>query len=243
MQTFHHSFSSIFTPLLCCLLCCTLISACGSSSVSSPASEQHASSQGQKLASSMADYIQQTIKQPNTPRKQVAVLKKALKNNNKISPADYNAAWSGYTQCMVDRGYKNPEYSSYRGFRDLPQTDENGLSKAQDEKLSKDLSFCYADNVFAINVIWKAQIGNPDLLTDTNESIVDCLHRHHVAPKSYTTSDYTRDSEKFSNSAAQTNPFPYDYTTNPWARSCEVANGKGVGLVDDHYWKVIDSLR
>lgn len=129
---------------------------------------------------------------------QKAALERAVQNGGKVSQSDYERAWSDYKQCIVDKGYSAPELYKYSsGVYALPTYDTPGGTTSEQQKSSKrlneDLSACGTLHVTDINTVYKLQIGNPGLSTDTSTVAVDCLRRENVKPKSYTAEQLDKD--------------------------------------------------
>lgn len=75
---------------------------------------------GQKVAGSMEEYIDQALSWQTTTDKERKVLEQA-KQDGELSVSDYEQAWSDFKSCMVERGYPPFELANYNGIYDMPQ--------------------------------------------------------------------------------------------------------------------------
>ena len=83
-----------------------------SDSATSESSSENGSADGQKLAASLSEWIEQRESQGNIAESQKTILDKA-KSTGEISTSDYEKAWSDYRQCMIDKGYKEIKLIKY----------------------------------------------------------------------------------------------------------------------------------
>lgn len=195
--------------VLACVACVGMVAAgcagCGSSGGSSHSQSNSAGSSdsssssgnkaagGAKIAPTLKDYVQSLLDSDSDSMsaQQKAALERAVQNDGKVSQSDYK-------QCIVDKGYSAPELYKYSsGVYALPTYDTPGGTASEQQKSSKrlneDLSACSMLHITDISTVYKLQIGNPGLSTDTSAVAVDCLRRENVKPKSYTAEQLDKD--------------------------------------------------
>lgn len=232
--------------VLACAACVGMVAAgcagCGASGGSSSAQSGSSSSSsssdsnpanGAKIAPTLKDYIQSLLDSDSTSMsaQQKAALERAVQNGGKVSQSDYERAWSDYKQCIVDKGYSAPELYKYSsGVYTLPTYDTPGGTTSEQQKSSKklndDLSACGMLHITDIDTVYKLQIGNPGLSTDTSAVAVDCLRRENIKPKSYTAEQLDKD---LSSSES-------GLTSNPKALNCLVTSGINVAPSNAPVW-------
>lgn len=184
---------------------------------------------GARKADSMSSFIDQILSYPETTDKAREVLERARENGG-ISVSDYENAWADYKQCMLDKGYREILLIKYpNGMYDEAMHTRG--THEQESKYDDDKAICSAD-LNPINMVYGMQQGNPDLYSNINEAIVDCLKKNHVVPKGYTAEQYAQEQMDGPDS------FTYD-VKNPKVRGCQVANKSFVYYEDDpveHLW-------
>lgn len=205
MDTVYIRVCALFAAL-CCML---VLSACGDGggegggedvsepSATSPASSATASSSG-RLASSLGGYLQGFVdnRRAQMSDAQYDILARSARNGS-ISRADYEEAWNNYKQCMVDKGYTEPVLVEYaNGIYDYPLTNATGMSDEQIAKLNEDDPSCMFSEIGVVKSAYNVQVGNPGLLRDTDEAIVDCLHRTGRVPEGYTKEQWGKEAAK-----------------------------------------------
>lgn len=207
---FSRSRHSGFVALL--LVVCVMLSGCGAAQEGKDedageddrVSQMMTRDQGEKLASSLEVYIDQSMKDVENSQQLkeldstgeakeriLSVLRKA-KENGGVSVTDYETAMSGYKQCMLDRGYKEI----------ILLKESNGVYKeaghrvgtgGQDDKYGQDMLECGILYSSTINGVYKTQVGNPGLYKNPYEGTLDCLRREDVAPKGYSLDELEHD--------------------------------------------------
>ncbi|MBM6699082.1 hypothetical protein H7U32_01805 [Bifidobacterium pullorum subsp. saeculare] len=187
-----------------------------------------AAENGQKLAGSMDEYIDQVLSWDSTTDRERTVLERA-KRDGKLSISDYEQAWSDFKSCMVDRGYPPFELVSYNGIYAMPALKFTGTENEW-EKYKKDYDSCYGQ-ITAIVSIYTMQVANPNLYTDMVEAVADCLRREKVVPADYTADDLRRESG--SDQGSGEDPYEYFDRTDPVFRGCKVANGWTTAYAND----------
>lgn len=215
----------------------TSLSGCAGGKESAPAEDNPSSSQEEtggddeggkdeaKLADSLQSYIEQTLDQAqkavqagkltSPSEAQLDILRRA-KETGSMTQSDYEQAWSNYKQCVVNRGEPEPILQRFSNgtYHQAPfrESDEHSNS-FQDA-----ISICEFAEVIYIEDVYGAQIDNPNLYSDMDTAVVDCLHRKNLAPKGYT-------GKKLSEEWAKGDgKFSFD-PSDPDARSCMNANG------------------
>ncbi|KFI49342.1 hypothetical protein [Bifidobacterium biavatii] len=207
-----------------------------SSHDSSQSDSSETKPQGEKLASSLSEYIDEAI--GNEPegypmdKSQIAMLERAQADGGKVSATDYETAWTNYRQCMVAKGYADPALLKYsNGVYEKPVTDASGLSRSQIDKLTADDRYCEWSYVHTIDDVYRLQVGNAELIWDPYEAAVDCLRRNNLVPQSYT-DDSLREDHQLRLEGKETS---VDFA-DPSISSCIAANGLTIGNPDTA-WK------
>lgn len=182
--------------------------------------------QGEKLASSLSDYIDVLIEtQPaDIPmdESQKDMLERAKANGGTLSSGDYETAWSNFKQCMVQLGYATPTVIQYsNGIYVKPVTNVEGMSQEQIDKLSEDNSHCSFTYLNAVNAAYKLQVGNPSLEQNSYQAAVDCLRHEQLIGASYTAEQLQ---DAFSRGMGHNDDSELD-VSNPSVASCLAANG------------------
>lgn len=176
----------------------------GAPSRNDGATQSMTANRGEKLASSMKEYIDQTMQDVEASRqlkeldptgeateRQLSVLRRA-KEDGGVSVTDYETARSGYKQCMLDKGYKEivllkESNGAYK------EAGHKGGTTEQNEQYNTDMLHCGILYSSAIDGVYKAQTGNPNLFKNPYEGTLDCLRRLKVAPKNYKLDDLEHD--------------------------------------------------
>lgn len=217
--------------LYCAVLAAGLLILTGCGTVD--ASPQHATAPtsveapSAKIASSLSERIQNllamndTLSQPMS-EKQIAILKRALDHDGKVSKTDYDQAWSNYQQCVIDKGYAAPTSTIYsdgiRGSTTVTDADDRGedaLHKAQD-----DSGACLSSEYLMVDEMYRLSLGNPQLYADRDEGFVDCLKRKELVDPSYTAQQFKKEFEQ-SGEEYEANPEQYP-PKEAWQKSQEV---------------------
>ena len=186
-----------------------------SSSASAPAGTS------ERFATNLDEYIDQILRQDSgqaASEWQKTVLQNA-KGGKGISASDYEKAWSNYTSCMTGKGYKPFNLDRYpNGIYHMPARMTG--TPAQEQKYRSDYYDRYYANVDALDSVYSMQVGNPSLIKDQDEAIVDCLKRDNLVDKSYTASDLRRERGLDGGKGR----YSFD-RRNMSVRGCLVANG------------------
>ena len=193
---------------------------------------------GQKTASSLSEYIDQVIRDlQNEPaiaqadpsgktlKERVAQLRRA-KERGGLTVSEYESAWSGYKQCMLDRGYKEIILIKLPNGLYKEAGHRMGTSE-QESRYSDDTDTCMALNVFGLDSVYNTQVGNPGLYRNQFEGILDCLRRADLTPKDYDVDDLRRDLYEQSPEKRAVD------TESPDARGCFIANSLWVASNND----------
>lgn len=236
--------------MACVALVCGVLAGCGgndgkdsaddgSSGKSDPFDRMMSENQGQKLASSLDAYIDKAIKDMETDqytieadptgkaREHTLDVLRAAKERGGLTVSEYESAWAGYKQCMLDRGYK--EIILIKQSNGLyKEAAHRGGTPEQEVRFSDDQTDCKAMNVFGIDSVYQAQVGNPGLYRNVFEGILDCFRRENLAPKGYDMDDLEHDLYEARE--------PEDFIVNPesaGAQACFLGNGMYVGSSKD----------
>lgn len=86
---------------------------------------------------------------------------------------------------------------------------------------------CDQLHITNIDTVYKLQIGNPTLSTNSSAVAVDCLRRENVKPKSYTVEQLEKDLVSDHNGL----------TNNAKALDCLVTSGVNVTPADETPWQ------
>ncbi|MBW3083146.1 hypothetical protein [Bifidobacterium phasiani] len=183
---------------------------------------------GQKIAGSMGEYIDQVLSWGDLTDKERTMLERA-RQDGALSVSDYEQAWSDFRACMTDRGYPPFELANYNGVYAMPPLDFTGTPDEWD-RYKNDYDACYGQ-IDAIDVVYAMQVGNPGLYTDMYEAVADCLRREEAVPADYTADDLRRESGDDSGSGDD--PYAYFDRQDPVFRGCKAANGWTSAYADD----------
>lgn len=230
----------VFSALVVCALCLGMCSCGQETSDADPATtgddasataSPSASESVGHLAASMKDYMVYVYNREKDKGEmsetQLAMVERAAENGS-VSEADYEAAWNNFKSCMVDLGYTTPVLMKFpNGIYEV--AGGSGGTPEQLSKFSTDYSDCMGKEVVVIKDLYGVQVGNPDLISDTDAGIVDCLHKADVVPASYTKQQYLK--EKKANDELQgRGDFSEGYSfdrKDPKVRGCFSAFGTG----------------
>ncbi|RSX58887.1 hypothetical protein [Bifidobacterium samirii] len=184
------------------LACVMMLAACGGQTEDTAVPD----GTGERLASSFTAYAEQLLERDGDvlAPAQYEVLEQAARTGE-ISAADYAAAWSDFSSCVVDSGYPRPDYymlenGLYQGGSITAPPEYNG-DIAYGERLLEASSVCKTAHLIAIQEFYQAQAGNPNLYADRSEGAVDCLRRAELVPQSYTIAQYREERDLWNHNA------------------------------------------
>lgn len=181
-----------------------LLAGCGSEDVDSDTGVE-----GQRIASSMQDYVQLVLDFDQKARngqiqgapmgdRQVAILERALENGGRVSRTDYEQAWASYRQCVVNKGYTAPPIMKVGEFYQAQWSMASVEGQeAREEKLREDDMACGMAEMLNVNEVYQRQNSNPNLYRNPSEGVVDCLHRNNLVKTAYTAKDYDEENRRF----------------------------------------------
>lgn len=156
-----------------------------------------ASQTGGKIASSLQEFAQFLLdadaKHPSMADEQKEAIERAVKNNGKLTRADYEQAWSTYRTCITSRGWTSPPVIQHGDLYGEPQVNTKGMSKEQSDRLFEDIQDCAFKYKTNVDSLYRTQVGNPGLSSDTDQLIVDCLIKNGVVPVSFTKKQYKKE--------------------------------------------------
>jgi len=171
-----------------------------------------------KIANSIPDYIDFLLDldaKPDTKYPMSDAQKTILKRSRKsgsVSKPDYELAWSNYKQCVTSYGYTTPVLRQFsNGLYMIAMRDTTGMSDQQRKKFNEDENKCYNTEVIAVTGVYQMQIGNPGMLSDGDQAMVDCLHKAGIVPKNYDKEAYKKDLDAH----AKNQPTTVDFS-NGW---------------------------
>lgn len=181
-----------------------------------------------KIANSIPDYIDFLLDldaKPDTKYPMSDAQKTILKRSRKsgsVSKPDYELAWSNYKQCVTSYGYTTPVLRQFsNGLYMIAMRDTTGMSDQQRKKFNEDENKCYNTEVIAVTGVYQMQIGNPGMLSDGDQAMVDCLHKAGIVPKNYDKEAYKKDLDAH----AKNQPTTVDFS-NAEMQSCWVATAR-----------------
>lgn len=186
---------------------------------------------GQKLASSLREYIDQTLKEGSISDFQRQILERSQQSGS-IAVSDYESAWSGYKQCMADKGYRGIILTKYPNGLYMEAARKQGTGPQESQYL-QNRQTCETAYVSAVQDVFGVQVGNPSLFSNMSEAIVDCFHRESLVPKSYTAQRF----DKEQTSSSDGPRYSFD-ERNPKIRACMASNGYATGFPGDETEKL-----
>lgn len=173
-----------------------------------------------RYASSLQEWTEKNLRfakqSDKVSDRQIQILEESVRSGE-VSTADYERAWSNYKQCVVGKGQPEPQLVKYPNGL-YAQMGVTGGERKAGAFLSA-AQACNTAEVLYVVMVYNAQVGNPGLYQDSDEQMVDCLHRAEFIPKSYTVDDYRRE--------RRADAFSFD-KLDVNVRSCEVASNKAV---------------
>ncbi|WP_152233527.1 hypothetical protein [Bifidobacterium leontopitheci] len=146
-----------------------------------------------------------------------------VSRTGKVPVSDYENAISGYRQCMLALGYKEIVFLEVGGGLKEEAMHRSGTAQ-QEEKYAQDSADCWFAHGAGIAHLYETQIGNPSLLSDPMEAIVDCLKRKKLVDVSYSAEQLKKErSEERSTTSGST--WVYSFKDSPESSTCLVSNG------------------
>lgn len=223
---------------LLCLLCAAVVlsgGACGRGGAAPGAGAGDAgstasSSSSGKLAASLKDYIvnvnNRVQGEASISDSEKQILARSAKNG-KVSAADYQSAWNDFSNCIVDRGYSTPVLHKFpNGMYQLAGENTTGGTQEQMGRLGSDVSDCMLKYVSDVDSVYQVQIGNPGLLSDSEEALVDCFHKTGMVPASYTKEQWLTEQAASQKASSPTSSYSVDMK-DPQIRGCLATYGYG----------------
>lgn len=183
-------------------LVCT-VSSCGQGDEpdhATPSNIQGAQAGAERLAGSLSERVHFVLDMDgaNLKPEQSEMLNRALKNDGKVSHADYEQAWRNYQQCMVSKGYQPEPLMRYQDGLYASTTVRNTLpSKEQEEKFQHDFGECRSGYVTYVDELYRMAIGNQSLFFDPTVAIVQCLKEKELVPASYTPQRFSEERDRY----------------------------------------------
>lgn len=175
---------------------------------------------GERLAGSFDELLEQHLEDEENPYV-VEVLNAAIDTGG-ITQAQYDEAHRMYTECMVHAGYKEAHKRMSSGIIQITPPD---MSAEEAQKYMDTAGEC-ADELAPVEALYRAQQGNPDLLSNGDEIVVACFKRSQVVDATYTTTDLAEDLESRFEEAVYD---PNDATV----QECFSAGGYSVAFEED----------
>ena len=223
----------------CCVCCCAVVvlsgGACGRGGAAPGAGAGDAgstasSSSSGKLAASLKDYIvnvnNRVQGEASISDSEKQILARSAKNG-KVSAADYQSAWNDFSNCIVDRGYSTPALHKLpNGMYQLAGENTTGGTQEQMGRLGSDVSECMLKYVSDVDSVYQVQIGNPGLLSDSEEALVDCFHKTGMVPASYTKEQWLKEQAASQKASSPTSSYSVDMKDTQ-IRGCLATYGYG----------------
>lgn len=182
--------------------------------------EGQAPPEGERLAGSFEELLEQYLEDEENPYV-IDVLNNAIDTGG-ITQAQYDEAHRMYTECMVSAGYEEEHKRMSSGIIQITPPDMS----AEEAQQYMDTAGECADELAPIEALYRAQQGNPDLLTNGDEIVVACFKRNQVVDSTYTTTDLAEDLESRFEEAAYD---PNDATV----QECFSAGGYSVAFEEE----------
>ena len=184
---------------------------------------------GVRIASSLSEYIRSLLADDDDhsmAETQRSTLERALEHEGRVSVADYESAWADYKQCVAGHGYSEPVLIKYdNGIYVTALREDDSSDDARRRKFLEDDAACFATHVLYVNAVYGMQVGNPELLVNTDQATVDCLIREDAVPVGYDAGQYKEDERLYlSEKGTPTLDF-----SDAVVRSCLAANGWPIG--------------
>lgn len=187
----------------------------GESSPTRPAAEPA----GAKLGTSLVALIDQALAKPDLSTEVRVILRRA-KAAGSISAADYESAFSAYAKCVKDAGvteeYAKLSTGIYQVIPHYATTSETAHRADFDKS-----NACGLKHIADVEALYSLQVGNPDLLSDTNEVATRCLVTAGVVKADFTSEAFAELVEKNFEGA------PFD-TASPAFTQCLASAGMAV---------------
>lgn len=184
----------------------------------------NSSAQGQRLASSLDDYICQVSTWKDISEKQRKILQEARAAHG-VTTAQYERAWSDFRTCLINRGYKSFDLIKFpNGVYKMPLI-TTAPTEAQQEKYHSDYTDCLQEEVMGIDAVFNKQVANPSLYREPEDGVADCLRRENLVPK-----DYTADTLRKEHSARK---YEHFNIRDMRVRGCFAANDWNVNFADE----------
>lgn len=199
----------------------TLLAGCSTQPSESPAT-------GAKVAPSLTALFQQTRDERKDTLSdfEKEVLDRAIATG-KIAAADYQEAVSRRTQCMVDAGYTESLETQPNGLiKIVPTVPSEGDLNAWNETYFDKSMACAEGNLKVIEMLYRDQQGNPDLLSDPMDIIMNCLQSEGVPTEGFTAADLAKWVE---NPKSVKLPFSL---TDPLVKQCMSNGGVAIETTD-----------
>lgn len=153
----------------------------------------------EKLAGSLSELFEQALDDETNPFV-IDVLDRAIETG-KIAQEDYDEAHRLYRVCMSDAGYEESYEQLANGSYKIAPPALDG-QEAVEEYMSVG-SDC-SDELAPVESLFILQQGNPDLLADPEQVVVQCLNEAGLVGADYTAEDFREDRD------ARFQQAPYD---------------------------------
>ena len=139
-----------------------------------------------RIAGSLPELFQKALDTLPATQAEREVIQRAIVTG-RIDSADYEAFHLGYVQCLEQHGFDPPFRKTPEGYYiELPFApgDPDASTNAHDECIKQ---------MAVIDVLYRAQQGNPELLADSRLQAVRCLQKYGYLGSDYTAEDFDRD--------------------------------------------------
>lgn len=184
--------------------------------------------EGERWASSLSILAQDILNRyPGIGDEQREALKRVVETN-RVSVSDYEAGWSRYRQCMIDRGYKEIILVDVGSGIKVETTHVSGTD-TQEKKYNEDMSACQTTHSTYIVTLYEMQVGNTSLLRDPYDAVAECLRQAGIVSKSYSGNQFKQETEAYDQAkrSGDNDKWPYSYAreNNAAAAVCKATNG------------------
>ncbi|MFT4050988.1 MAG: hypothetical protein QM677_01920 [Microbacterium sp.] len=148
-----------------------------------------APAEGEKIATSLTALIEQELASEDLSGFEREVYERAA-DTGEIASADYEEAFSRYTQCVQEGGYDETATKLANGLYQVSlELPDGGDAQEYYDAYNAVAEDCAKGTIASIEALYRLQQGNDELLSNPYEVAVLCLQEAGLAPGDYTASD------------------------------------------------------
>lgn len=149
---------------------------------------------GARIAPDMVTLMKQIDRRTDLSPFEREVLTRSIKSGQ-IADADYEEAHDRYARCVTQAGYKETYTKLANGVYQVHYQPGAAPSTAQAKAWFDATGECAKGTLAMIESLYTLQQGNPDLLANPREVVVQCLVQEGLAPADYTVAKLDKDLE------------------------------------------------